>query len=371
MKRLLKQFLMVLFLSGAARGAVLLDFFYEPGCRDCERIEQHILPEVKARFGDSCVIQPHDIGVETNFLYLLRLEDAAGHESPERPYLVVEKQHFFGPQPDVEALCSVIFQTLETNKPDRTALPDDPDLAERKFREFSGPAILLAGLLDGINPCAVSTLVFFMSLLAVFRVRNRHLLALGASYCLASFAAYLALGFGLLRLLHLFAGFTLLRSALERGMIAVLLVLAVLSFRDAVRYRSSRDGHDVTLQLSSGMKNRIHRIMRRGLKIRHLVWGGLLTGTLVTALESVCTGQVYVPTLVLILKNSRLADSRAWFWLMAYNLLFILPLILTFVAVYFGLRTETLLRWSRKNVPVSKTLLGLFFLLMALLIPFI
>lgn len=75
----------------------------------------------------------------------------------------------------------------------------------------------------------------------------------------------------------------------------------------------------------------------------------------------------YVPTLVLILKNNSLAESRAWLYLIAYNLLFILPLILTFIAVYFGLRTETLLRWSRKNVVLSKTLLGIFFLLMTFL----
>ena len=357
-----------LFLSGAARGAVQLDFFYEPGCHDCERIEKEVLPKIRERFGNSCEIQSYDIGVETNFLYLLRLEDAAGHESPERPYLVVEKQHFFGPAPEVEELCSVIFQSLEANEPSREVLSDDSGLAEKKFRGFTGPAVVLAGLLDGINPCAISTLVFFMSLLAVSNVRSRHLLALGASYCLASFVTYLALGFGLLRLLHLFAGFSILRSALEWGMVAVLLGLAVFSFRDAVRFRSSRDGHDVTLQLSSGMKKRIHSVMRRGLKTQHLVWGGLLIGTLVTALESVCTGQVYVPTLVLILKNNSLADSRAWLYLISYNLLFILPLILTFIAVYFGLQTETLLRWSRQNVVISKSLLGLFFVLMALLI---
>jgi hypothetical protein len=48
-------------------------------------------------------------------------------------------------------------------------------------------------------------------------------------------------------------------------------------------------------------------------------YAGLLIGVVVTALESVCTGQVYVPTLVLILKNNALAESRAWLYLLAYN----------------------------------------------------
>jgi cytochrome c biogenesis protein CcdA len=352
---------------------VQIDFFYEPGCLQCEQIEAEILPEIGKRFGDSCVIQPHDIGIETNFLTLLQLEDAIGHEGPDRAYLIVEKQVAFGPRPDLQELCSVIsnFVGREPRPRNDSAITDrgyKGAAVEGRYSDFTLPAVLIAGLLDGMNPCAISTLVFFMSLLAVSRVRNRQLLAVGISFCLASFVTYLAIGFGLLRFLHLFSGFTVLRSAVERGMVALLVLLAWLSFRDAARFRKSRDGHDVTLQLSTGMKKRIHNVMRRGLKTGHLIFGGLMIGVLVTALESVCTGQVYVPTLVLILRNSALAESRAWMYLITYNLLFVLPLILTFIAVYFGLRTETLQAWSRRNVAVSKTLLGLFFLLMAALL---
>jgi len=108
--------------------------------------------------------------------------------------------------------------------------------------------------------------------------------------------------------------------------------------------------------------------MRRGLGSASIFWGGLLIGTAVTVLESVCTGQVYVPTLVLILKDSTYSESRAWLLLLLYNLLFILPLVTVFTAVYFGLKTEALLTWSRRNVVASKLLLGLFFVLMALFI---
>jgi cytochrome c biogenesis protein CcdA len=355
--------------------SVQVDFFYEPGCNDCEQIEKEILPVIGKRFGDACVIRSHDIGIETNFITLLQLEDAIGHEGPDRAYLIVDKRVAFGPQPDVEELCSVVsnFVGREPGPRHDSAITDrsyssSGELIENRYSGFTLPAVLIAGLLDGINPCAISTLVFFMSLLAVSKVRNRQLILLGIAFCLASFLTYLAIGFGLLRFLHLFSGFTLLRSAVEWGMIIILLVLAALSFRDAIRFRKSRDGHDVTLQLSNGMKKRIHSVMRRGLKTGHLILGGLFIGTLVTALESVCTGQVYVPTLVLILKNQSLADSRAWLYLITYNLLFILPLVITFIAVYFGLRTETLLRWNRKNVVISKTLLGLFFALMAVLI---
>jgi cytochrome c biogenesis protein CcdA len=365
-----KPWLCVLLLCGIARGAepVQIDFFYEPGCQACERIETELLPEVGTRFPQQCVIQTHDVGVETNFLYLLRLEHNLGYTNPERAYLIVNKQYVFGAEPVKEEFFAVISNALShpPSVPAPEAALSNP--AQKWFGGFTFSAVITAGMIDGINPCAFSTLVFFMSLLAVSNVRKRQLALLGISFCTAAFLTYLGIGFGLFRVLHLFSGFAALRSTVEWGMAAVLLVLAALSFRDAIRFRKTGCAADITLQLSTGIKKRIHEVMRRGLGNTSIFAGGLFIGSAVTVLESVCTGQVYVPTLVLILKDSAFSESRAWMLLLIYNALFVLPLVLVFIAVYFGLRTETLLDWSRRNVVMSKALLGLFFVLMALLI---
>jgi hypothetical protein len=368
--KIIFRLLAALFLCGIARGAepVKIDFFYEPGCHDCEKIQTELLPEIEKRFPGACTIQPHDIGLETNFLYLLQLEHALDYTSPERAYLIVNKQYVFGPAPSHEEFFAVVSNLLEQGAASPVPEKVSPDLAQKWYSGFTFPAVIAAGLIDGINPCAISTLVFFMSLLAVSKVRNRQLILLGITFCTASFLTYLMIGFGLFRFLHLFSGFILLRRAVESGMAAVLLVLAALSFRDAIRFRKTGRAADVTLQLSTGMKKRIHDVMRRGLGSAGIIWGGLLIGCAVTVLESVCTGQVYVPTLVLILKDSAFSESRAWLLLLLYNALFVLPLVIVFVAVYFGLRTETLLAWNRRNVVSSKLLLGLFFVLTAWLI---
>lgn len=371
MKKSLGQWIAVFFLCGLARAVepVPVDFFYEPGCRSCERIRIEVLPQVDEQFGDSCEILWHDVGVESNFLALLDLEYALGYMDEERGYLVVAKQTMFGPTFDVDEFLSAISNAVgqaATTEP--IAESSGIDAAKKRFSTYTFAAVCAIGLSDGINPCAISTLVFFMSLLAVSKVRSRQLIALGVSYCLASFLTYLAIGFGLLRVLHVFSGYTTMRSVLEWGMIVILLVLAFLSFRDAFRFRKSQDARDVTLQLPLGIKKRIHSVMRRGLKTGHLLLGGFAIGAAVTALEVACTGQSYVPTLVLILKNVESDASRAWAYLITYNLLFILPLVAVFTAVTFGLRTETLLDWSKKNVTLSKTLLGLLFIVMAVLI---
>ncbi|MFA7256900.1 MAG: hypothetical protein WC047_04940 [Kiritimatiellales bacterium] len=369
-RQLLRKTVIALLLCGAARAGepVQIDFFYEPGCRDCEKIQMDLLPELGKRFPGACKIQTHDIGIETNFLHLLQLEHDLSYTSSERAYLIVNRQVAYGPTPPHEELFALISNLLKQGADGSAPKSVSPGLAKERFGGFTVPAVAAAGLLDGINPCAISTLVFFMSFLAVSRVRKRRLILLGISYVLSSFLTYLALGFGLFRVLHLFSGFTVFRTVVEWSLAAVLLVLAALSVRDAIRFRKSGRAADVSLQLSTGMKKRIHGVMRHGLGSTSIFLGGLLIGTAVTALESVCTGQVYVPTLVLILKDSTFAELRAWMLLLLYNVLFILPLVTVFIAVYFGLRTDALLAWSRRNVVSSKLLLGLFFVLMALLI---
>ena len=130
-------------------------------------------------------------------------------------------------------------------------------LAQERARQFTLPAVLLAGFIDGPNPCAIGTLVFFMSLLAVSKITGRKLLLVGIVFCFASFVTYMAIGFGLLRFLHAFSGFPATQRAIEVLMTLLLAVFAFLSFRDAYRFRQDQNPAEVSLQLPKGIKDRI------------------------------------------------------------------------------------------------------------------
>jgi hypothetical protein len=219
-------------------------------------------------------------------------------------------------------------------------------------------------LADGLNPCAFSTLVFFMSLLSVARVRGRMLLLVGGFFCLASFLTYFALGLGLLRVLHLLDGFQGVRSFFEWAMVGVLLGLAALSFRDARRFAVRQDPNEVVLQMPETFRHLTHRLLKRGMAARHLLAAAFGLGVVVTALESVCTGQLYVPTLVFMMKSEQMWNPGLPL-LILYNLCFILPLVAVFGLTCAGLQFAHLMNWSIRNVVISKILLGLLFLGMA------
>jgi hypothetical protein len=237
-------------------------------------------------------------------------------------------------------------------------------LLGRHVEGFTLGGVVSAAVVDSINPCAMATLVFFVSLLLAAQVGVRNMWLAGGAFVAACFTTYFAIGFGLLRALHLIAGFGIVRRAVDGVLLASLLVLAALSFRDAVRYRRTGKAGDVILRLPRRIEDRIHAVMKRGLRKRSLLLGGLGIGVVVTALESVCTGQVYVPALVLMIKSGQ-GVGRSAAYLALYNLIFVMPLVILLALAGWGVRTPALVAWSRKNVAVSKTLLGLFFAGMA------
>ena len=350
---------------------VAVDFFFEPGCKDCARVREEVLPELDARFGATFAIRERDLGIETNYLALLACMDRLGVKENAPVYMLVDgAQLLAGFDPIATNLAACIEGQLAARlsasapPPPPSPAPGESDVLSARMRSFTIGSVLFAGLIDGINPCAFSTLVFLISVLSMAGTVGRRLLLIGAVFCLASFLTYTAIGLGLLRALHTLAYFRLLQKIVDRLLIVLLLGLSLFSFRDALRFHRTHHAKDVSLQLPDGIKRLIHRLLRTGFGSGAQVASAFVVGAAVTGLESVCTGQVYVPTLALIVKSGNDAGRGIGF-LLLYNLMFILPLVVVFLLTYRGLKLAQLLSWSARNVVVSKILLGLLFLALA------
>ena len=368
MKKFLVGFLLAAASVLAAR-TVTLDYFFQQGCEECARVNVLVLPMLAERFPGEYELRRHDISEEANYLKLVEYQEHLNVTSDDAVCMIVDGRQYLGGFTAIDRGLPAAMERARQLPADSAPSADVSPNRERLHRRaatFTVGAILTAGLLDGFNPCVFSTLIFFMSLLSLARIRGGRLLAVGSVYCLACFCTYVALGFGLFHVLKLFSGHQAMRLGIEIVLIALLLLFAFLSFRDAWRFRRSGKSGSVTLQLPEKVKNRIHTVMRNGLKVRYLLPGAFTVGVLVTVLESVCTGQVYLPTLVLMSREFG-AGSRWFGYLLLYNLMFILPLLLLFLAAWRGTSMPVFLNWSKKNVVAGKTALGCLFLLLAAL----
>ncbi|MEI6971587.1 MAG: hypothetical protein WCL44_08720 [bacterium] len=353
---------------------ILVEFFYAPGCDECGDMESEVLPELTRRFGTKILLRQYSIVDKDSYLHLAGLQEELKIRTNEKVSIYLNGTIHIG---GLKAIRRELFAQVEniiagqdrtegaTNQP--AILEDSPGKAQSenvltvRMRSFTTLAILVAGLLDGLNPCAFATMIFLVTMLSVGNRDRRTMLVAGMCFCVVVFFTYLLLGLGVFQILLKLRLYKALSSVLSAGMIAVLFVLAVLSFRDAWLFRRTGRADSVLLQLPNGLKKLIHTTIRTRVGLRSVVIGTAAAGFVVTILESVCTGQVYVPTLVYLTTHPEL-HWRAWMLLVLYNMAFVLPLLVIFVAAYHGVRSDRFAAWSRQNVVWAKILMGFFFL---------
>lgn len=233
------------------------------------------------------------------------------------------------------------------------------------FLSFSPLVISGAGLVDGVNPCAFAVILFFISYLSLKKNPGIILLT-GLSFSLGIFLSYFILGLGLFRTLLSFSQVSLLTKIFFLLVGAFALVLSLLSFIDYLRIRRGRE-KQMILQLPSYLKKKSHEMVKKEFKVLPFYISSFLIAFPVSLTEFLCTGQVYLPTIVYITGIPELR-VKAVYYLLLYNLFFILPLIALFLLAYLGASSERLLAFFKKRLATSKLLLALVFLLLSLFI---
>ena len=354
---------------------VRVDFFFSPGCEECERAKHDIFPDLEEQFDGAYELFSHDLTQAETIPLLIAYQERCGSKDNGRISIIIDHTLFLsGYEAAATGLLFHVNEALVARQhPDWQApLPPALETGEqvaavvrRKADSLTWPIVIGGGLLDGFNPCAISTLIFFMSVLVITKATRGTRLLVGVSFITASFLVYTALGFGFLYAFRRMPNFPLVKKTIEIAIGLGMIPLAAFSFRDALRFRKSQRPDDVTLQIPKPVKDRIHRFMNSRLGWGGPVIGGLVTGAGVTILESVCTGQSYLPVLTFMVGSGRF-DLTSALQLITYNLCFVLPLIAVFVAFHRGVEIKTFIAWSKRNLVVAKILLGIFFATMAI-----
>ena len=216
---------------------------------------------------------------------------------------------------------------------------------------------LIAGIADGVNPCAIATMIFLISFMATRKKSKGQILVIGMTYSATVFLTYFAMGLGMKGILEHLKGYSIISNIVRWGAFSVAALVAVGSFRDALVFKKTGDADKISLQLPKMVKLRIHKVISGNLSGTSLVIGAIITGFLVTLLEAICTGQMYVPYIVAMTQKSSLRLT-GYLYLLFYNFLFVLPLLIVMVLAYYGLKWSDLAKNTRANMTALKILLG-------------
>lgn len=340
---------------------IFVAYFYQTGCKECSRVEAD-LTYLRSKY-PQLQITEFNIFDHADLAEWMteRIDPKLSFQSPA---LFIGDHVLFGEDILLENITPILETYLEDGT-DPVWLDFDPEegrasIVER-FENMGWLAVVAAGLIDGINPCAFATLIFFVSYLTLSGRTGKEVLFVGGAFTLGVFVAYLAVGLGLYQLLELLGETLDLIAQIVYLITAVFcLVLAVMSFLDYRRAKSGEVG-DMLLVLPEPLRNRINATIRKGRNTQSYVAGAFGAGLLISMLELACTGQVYLPTIIFVSSIPGLR-LKALLFLILYNLLFILPLVIIFILVYFGTTSKDLTRFLKRRAASVKFAMGIVFI---------
>ncbi len=346
-----------------------LTYFGEIGCAHCDTFVEKDLPELTADYGVTFKVELRDILTAEGYEACRERLAEMGREFRVFPVLFVGNNAYQGNSAIESGLDAEIRHVRETGE-FRPQVPSglDGSRSSDRFRTLLSDSlplipIFLAGMADGINPCAFTTMLFLISLLTMFGRGKAEILSIGLIYAATIFATYFTLGLGLLTVLRNAMDVSILRIVLRIAVSSSALVFAVFSARDAVLMKKGRSGEAV-LQLGARTKRKIHGVMRSGAGRGGIVLGTMGAAFLVSLLELACTGQLYFPTIAYLVQTGS-TEGKELLALGLYNVAFILPLLMLFGAVFVGVRSPVANRWFREHAGAAKMLTAAALLLLA------
>lgn len=217
--------------------------------------------------------------------------------------------------------------------------------------------VLVSGFVNGLNPCAFAVLAYFTAAVSVHRSKKKTLLV-GLFYVLSIYLVYLAIGTGLVRVILSSGSVQTISRALGVFVVAV----AILSLW-SISQRESK----LPLRIPKRLILPVARRFSHSWIQRSAISAALLFGGVVAALEFPCTGGLYTAILGLL---SLRADLLLILYLLGYNLMFVMPLIILLILFYEIANFPSLVEILRTHRNLSRVMssvlmlgLGVFLLM--------
>ncbi len=221
------------------------------------------------------------------------------------------------------------------------------------FIEITGLA-----LTDSVNPCAIAVLTMVLvAILVANPEKKKKVLSAGLAFSAAVFIGYMIYAGILYQIFRIFAEALAKNSGTFKiifGSLAML--LGALNIKDSIYYKAGSIGTEMPLFLRPKAKKTINKITSPK--------GAFIIGFIVTLFLLPCTaGPLVIATGIL--------SSLTWIqvipWLLYYTFIFVLPMIIITLIIFFGLtRVEDVSAWKEKNIRKLHLIAGILLFLVGL-----
>ncbi len=218
--------------------------------------------------------------------------------------------------------------------------------------------ITTLALADSVNPCAIAVLTMVLvSILIQNPDKRKKILAAGLSFTAAIYIGYMFYGVIIVQIFSTFANFLRENSGYVYNGLAILaMIIGALNIKDFFVYRPGSTGTEMPLFMRPKIKKIINRITSPG--------GAFIIGFLVTIFLLPCTIGPYVVVSGLL---SEIGILKAIPWLLYYNIIFVIPMIVITLIVYWGFaKVQDVSGWKERNIKKLHLIAGILLFLVGI-----
>ncbi len=343
-----------------AEDHICIIYFYGRECSKCAKVKP-LLEDIEEKYGEKIVITRYEIYHDLkNYQMYNEFCNVQSIQIEERgvPFIAIADKYYMGLSQIEDNLEEEIEYLLEN---EIYVCPMEGEMAchiidfgkndtnpaiQDLETGITLPLVLGTGLVDGINPCAFAVLIFLITFLISISGNKKRMLKAGIVYVAAVYITYYFAGLGLLSIIQV-SGF----SGIIVNIAAIVAILAgLVNIKDYFFY-----GKGFSLEIPASAKGTIEKWTHKA-----NIPAAIVLGFLVSMFELPCTGGVYL-AIIAMLANT-VTKMQAIVYLLLYNLMFVIPLLIILGLVLFGMKAEHIESWRQKKRHWMKLAMGLLLL---------
>lgn len=220
--------------------------------------------------------------------------------------------------------------------------------------------IITLALTDAINPCALAVMTMVLVSILLTNPGKKHKVLIGGlAFTSAIFIGYFFYGLIIIQVFRSFIEFTsMIYPYLSKTLAILAILLGIFNIKDFINYKPGSFATEMPLKFRSKVKQIIKNITSPK--------GAFFIGILVTLFLLPCTIGPYI-----IASGSLSAMSmiKTIPYLLLYNLIFVLPMIVITFVIYGGISTtERISAWKERNIKLIHLIIGLLLIALGIAI---
>jgi len=342
-------------------GKVCVLYFYSPDCSHCQETKP-IIDALEQNYSEKITMHRYNVKELEGYNIYNKFCSIQQIPSKDRgiPLAVIGDKFFMGSPQIKENLEAEINNAITLNLtecplPDVcTGINNSTSSPIVNVSQVTLPLIAAAAAADSINPCAIGVLMFLLTFLVASSKQNvKRTARIATIYIITVYFAYLLAGIGILTILN---KITFLHT-LTKIFAIVIAIFGIINIRDSFK-------GGAMLKIPEKTKPLIEKWVYKA-----SFPAAIVLGIIVASVELPCTGGMYLAILALL--SNMATKDIAFIYLLIYNLIFVLPLIIITALFIKGVDEGKVHAYLEKHKKKSRLIMGAALIVLGIVLFFL